>query len=72
MAKKDKIYYEIVRGYDDPSGKEFIALYGPLIGIHKATSSNKYDPEYEFVQVINRKPVQAFTKDEILVLDKVL
>lgn len=73
-----KHFYEIVKT-EDP--KE-IKLLGPFDNIYYAnkelgrptlfSDDSKPNIDYDFVQVIDGIPVQAFTKQEILVTDRVL
>lgn len=75
-----KFFYEIVK---PKSGRYagYIQLHGPLDNIFYATRKlmtadllwiNGEPKEYKFVQVIDGKPVAAFTNEEILVTDREL
>ena len=55
---KGKFFYEIVNG--KPEGP-----YDNILYVSKHSKG-----KYAFVQVIDGKPVQAFTKDQILVTTK--
>jgi hypothetical protein len=65
MNKNHKnYYYEIVRISDTK-----LILTGPIAGV-KFLNNN--EEGYKFVQVLNKKPVQVFRENEILVTKKVL
>ena len=68
---KDKLFYEIVRDKEDPT---HFHLYGPLDTIRYVvpTEGKIKDAKYRFAQIINGKPVQFFTKEEILITKKAL
>lgn len=65
-----KYFYEIIKPI---SGRwaGYIQLAGPFDNIYYASHING-ESKYKFVQVIDGKPVQAFTEEEILVTDRIL
>jgi hypothetical protein len=65
-----KFFYEIVK---DDAGQ--IKLFGPYENIyycHSTSPKNPDEKEYGFIQVIDGSPVQTYTKDEILVTNRLL
>lgn len=66
-----KFFYEVVK-HDDR-----IELFGPKDDIYYVnpianSKGEMSDSTYKFVQVVDGKPVQAFTEEEILVIDRKL
>lgn len=55
-------YYEVSKC---PNGVQTI-FPDPIVGLHEADDPSGH---YKWVQVIDGRPVQAFTEDEVLVRD---
>jgi hypothetical protein len=62
-----KFYYEVLTRLPDDR-KDKRTLIGPVNGIHRCKASNGGETKYRYVQIIDDKPVAAFTRDEMVCL----
>lgn len=61
-----KYFYEIVH----ENGT--IRLHGPSDDIRYINKDVPNVPKYDFVKIVNHQPVAVYTKDQILITDRIL